>query len=233
MVTWGSVGTICCPEFHLKLHWKKSKLSWPHEVVTLTAERKGYLREGFWEEKHLGHFIIWERSAPTISKQWRSEAKQSAQSKQPSQRPFVSSCVITQLYPTKFYSRVFCMSPVMTLMVLFFNLSLGGSLSSNLYHYQLSSTVLTLEYGAFNCQWTHPSGISEPKTGGMYTFCCISAIICMDMAVLGTLPWACSCYARIVICYQPPVSRAPQHHSSWVWLFALKCVSSPRDVIAL
>lgn len=55
----------------------------------------------------------------------------------------------------------------------------------------------------------------------------------MDMAVIGALPQAYSCYARIVTYYQPPASRALQHHSYWVSVFVLKCVSSPRDVIVL
>lgn len=67
LITWRLTRTICYPEFHLKLHWKKSKLSWPQEVVRLTSERKGYSKEDSGEEKHLHCFIIWERSAPNIS----------------------------------------------------------------------------------------------------------------------------------------------------------------------
>lgn len=50
-------------------------------VVNPTSERKGCSGEGSWEEKHLGHFIIWDRSAPSMSDQWGSEAKHNASSK--------------------------------------------------------------------------------------------------------------------------------------------------------
>lgn len=50
-------------------------ISWSRET---DLRKKSYSREGLCEEKHLGHLVIWERNAPSISNQWRSEAKHSA-----------------------------------------------------------------------------------------------------------------------------------------------------------
>lgn len=130
-------------------------------------------------------------------------------------------------------SRVFCMSLLMALKAFLFKPTLEHTLPRSSLSSTLYCTVLTLECGVCNCWWIHQLGVSELETEAMYKFCCTSGIKFLAMSVLGTLPWMNSCYARKVICYQPPASRAPQCNTCWVSGFVLKCLSGPRDVIAL
>lgn len=96
--------------------------------VKLTSERRGHSRDSSWEEKHLGHFVIWERIRPNISKQWSSEAGHSAEQAALTAATTSAPMLLREVLFLPLSIPVFHMSSVMMVMVLLFQSTLQHAL---------------------------------------------------------------------------------------------------------
>lgn len=138
--------------------------------VKLTSERRGHSRDSSWEEKHLGHFVTWERIRPNISKQWSSEAGHSAEQ--------AALTAATTSAPMLLCESFFSATSYSSLSYVISDDGNGSAFPVYItacppWEGALVGSVLTWEYGVHNCQWTQQGGISEVGWRNVYILWCI------------------------------------------------------------